>query len=171
MNDIPDEAFFTCKGVKSTVHNENGTLGHILMLDAENIPLRELKKECRKRFDVYAIFRSSLTGYHVYNPAIRSFEDTYNILSALNSLEDDKHAEIGYKREDWVLRTSDKPMFGKIIPKNVYCSAYMNKHKTYSYPHLKFLDKAMGARKMGYVADKLPTAGKTLEKVEYRTYK
>lgn len=162
------ESYFSCRGITSTVLNaEKECLGHITMLDVENATFKQVKEQCVNNYDCYFILRSSRNNYHIINPLIRSFKDTYEHMSEIE-IEDNNHTHIGYKRGDWVLRITDKP--NKPIPHIVDQEGYMNKNKTYSKPHLKFLevyhDSILAKNMLNNV-----TKGKTLRTVKYWTFK
>lgn len=179
------KAWFKCRGVRSDVlDSDKNSLGHICMLDVENATFKQVKELCNNMFDVAFVFQSSYrshtshdpTGdaprwnWHIYNPVIRGFEDTKDLMSSI-ALEDDNHVEIGYERGDWVLRISDKPDDSKKVPEYAYSVVNPSKRKTLSEPHLRFLEGYFEVAPASKLADKMPTAGKTLEAVEYWTYK
>lgn len=172
-----DKDFFPVVGLRSDVlryssvkNDDKEVIGHITMLDIEGYELNTVKRLCSNMFDVAFVLRSSKDAYHVYNPVIRSFDETHELMKSIG-LEDKQHVDIGYKRGDWVLRISDKPADGKIVPELVHSHVMPNKRLTYSYPHLQFLLEYFNVYEAEDVIDKMPVDGKSVELVKYWTFK
>lgn len=171
------KTYFSVKGVRSEVLTYNSVknddtegIGHITMLDIEDTDLETVKNMVNNMFDVAFILESSRDGYHVYNPVIRSFEDTRALMKSI-ALEDSQHVSIGYKRGDWVLRMTDKPAEDKQIPHIVYETVSPTKRKTLSKPHVMLIAEYFNSSVANDVLDKMPVNGKSVEIVEYWTFK
>lgn len=160
--------WFNCFGLTSTVYEHGGCIGHVIFIDAEDCKLEELENEINEHFDVYFIYKSSHDGYHVMCPRIMDYEDAYSKLQELD-VEHSKHTEIGYKRGDWVLRTTDK----RHKPRPVYIKgvAKHNREHVYSKPHLEYIRHYEDEQTPENVLELMKTRGHDTDVVMYGTFK
>jgi len=162
------EKFFMCKGIASTVIEDEKDVGHVIMLDIEDESLESVRIMCDHTFKSYFIFASSNRSFHVINPVIYEKDYAKDILDMIDS-EDQNHADIGYERGDWVLRTSGKPR--KISPTLIASSISKDKEQTYSKPHLKYLEEFHDSEDARKVLESSKNRGDTLRTVQYWTFK
>lgn len=164
------DVLVSSKGLKSSVYGDETEIGHILMLDVENKSLEELYDVVYQLDGYNFIMESSEGSYHIYDPTIRSKQETVDKMKQIEGI-DSSHASIGYKRGDWVLRVSNK--HNKQIPEHINTVEGLIERPV-SRPHLIFLRDYFGCSKADYLLDVVPEkylVGKNLKFVKYWTYK
>lgn len=136
------QKYVDCIGISSKVkESKNGkTKGHVLFLDAEKNTDRkiiDIINRLKQKLDVFMVLESSKDSYHVINPVIRSQDDTFRLMAQFN-FEDYQHTAIGYKRDSWVLRFTQKGYKSAPTPIAVYND--LNESKVVSEPHIRFVN-------------------------------
>lgn len=172
--EVKEEEFVKTAGMNSTVLRfpENGEepikIGHTLMVDTEmNVfELPSLRFLLAYIEGVSFIFKSSDSGYHVYNPVVKSL---YEIKEMMDSIQysDSNYVDAGYNKGSYTLRVAEKGSKETPEPLGV---VYGKNHKeiVYSQPHLEFLEEK-GFNEAVDIMDNCKTVGHTVELVSYFT--
>ena len=82
------------------------TIGHIGLFDFDGMPKKDILDMCMELDGINILWESSITGYHLWNLAVRSIEDI--ALMGLRLRCDEKHVAHGYRLNNWVLRITPK---------------------------------------------------------------
>lgn len=99
-------------GLNSTVleklsEDNSRAIGHVTMIDIENEALKTVKQCCYRHLDLYSIFRSSKSGFHVIDYRIRCIAEIKALLERM-TVVDEQFIKQGYKNGYWTLRVTNK---------------------------------------------------------------
>jgi len=110
MMDIAQQ-ILTTRGINSKVLVKGNlqrfmTEGHIGLFDFDGVQKRTVLDECMDLDGISMLWRSSNTGYHVWNLSVRSMDEI--AIMGLKMGVDCKHVQHGYKMGKWVIRIAPK---------------------------------------------------------------
>lgn len=110
MKNIIDK-LLTTRGINSKVLvagtvQRYTTKGHVGLFDFDGISKGEVLARCLYLEGINILWKSSHTGYHLWNLCIRSTDEI--ALLGLRLKSDCKHIEHGYNQRKWVLRIVPK---------------------------------------------------------------
>lgn len=159
-----EKEILTTRGVTSRVG-----LQHIGLFDFDNGISKAHVLEVSKDLDgTNILWRSSKTGYHLWNLALRTKEEI--ALLGLEMGADCKHVASGFKRDKWVLRISPKWSGDKIYKDAPQILNVWHNHtsKEQSLPH-KNLYCAITGKRMNN-KEMYAWAGNSATIEQYRTF-
>lgn len=101
----------TTKGINSKVLVEGDrqklkTIGHVGLFDFDGISKQHILDNCLELEGINILWKSSSTGFHLWNLCVRSVDEI--ALLGLRLGSDCKHVAHGFRQSKWILRTTPK---------------------------------------------------------------
>lgn len=167
----------TTNGINSRVRIESEglqqykTAGHIGLYDFDgNVSKKAILERTLDLPGVNVLWRSSKTGYHLWNLSVMETDDV--ALMGLQLRADCKHVQQGYVQGRWVLRISSKMHKGKAYkpaPKllHTWCN---ESYRAQSKPHLRIFEAITCKKLLSNYTKEYEWIGCALERETYQTF-
>ncbi len=107
LAEVEDEGIVYTAGVSSAVLDGDEAVGHVLLLDCDDVDQITVYNAAASMDGITAVFESSTGSFHIWNLTVHPWEDA--ILTGLSwRVSDAEHVKQSYRRGRYVLRTTAK---------------------------------------------------------------